>query len=150
MTVIEIKPHRWGWKVFEAPGVEPVFPEKRQAISYAQARACFRSGEIRVVDSKGNIKRTIAFNDAVRKLNALLSNHSLSAEAALSVRTRSITFGCTAARQRFRSRALQFLAEFNQPLARRFIAHNPRLNRSVHFNGGVTCRAPIISRKGEP
>jgi hypothetical protein len=25
MTVIEIKPHRWGWKVFEAPGVEPVF-----------------------------------------------------------------------------------------------------------------------------
>jgi hypothetical protein len=28
MTVIEIKPHRWGWKVFEAPGVEPVFPTK--------------------------------------------------------------------------------------------------------------------------
>jgi hypothetical protein len=27
MTLIEIKPHRWGWKVFEAPGVEPVFPE---------------------------------------------------------------------------------------------------------------------------
>jgi hypothetical protein len=26
MTVIEIKPHRWGWKIFEAPGVEPVFP----------------------------------------------------------------------------------------------------------------------------
>jgi hypothetical protein len=25
MTVIEIKPHRWGWRVFEAPGVEPVF-----------------------------------------------------------------------------------------------------------------------------
>jgi len=25
-TVIEIKPHRRGWKVFEAPGVEPVFP----------------------------------------------------------------------------------------------------------------------------
>ena len=32
MTVIEIKPHRWGWKVFEAPGVEPVFPEKDQAL----------------------------------------------------------------------------------------------------------------------
>jgi len=32
MTVIEIKPHRWGWKVFKAPGVEPVFLEKRQAI----------------------------------------------------------------------------------------------------------------------
>ena len=36
MTLIEIKPHGWGWKVFEAPGVEPVFPEKRQAINYAE------------------------------------------------------------------------------------------------------------------
>ena len=35
-------------KVFEAPGVEPVFPEKRQAIDYAETRACFRAGEIRV------------------------------------------------------------------------------------------------------
>jgi hypothetical protein len=26
MTVIEIKPHRCGWKAFEAPGIEPVFP----------------------------------------------------------------------------------------------------------------------------
>jgi hypothetical protein len=46
MTVIEIKPHRSGWKAFEAPGVEPVFPIKDQAIDYAQNRACFRSGEI--------------------------------------------------------------------------------------------------------
>jgi hypothetical protein len=28
MTLIEIRPHRWGWKVFESPGIEPVFPEK--------------------------------------------------------------------------------------------------------------------------
>ena len=28
MTVIEIKPHSWGWKVLEAPGVEPVFHAK--------------------------------------------------------------------------------------------------------------------------
>jgi membrane protease YdiL (CAAX protease family) len=40
MTVIEIKPHRWGWKVFEAPGVEPVFPQKDHAIDYAPSRAC--------------------------------------------------------------------------------------------------------------
>jgi hypothetical protein len=39
MTLIEIRPHRWGWRVFEAPGVEPVFPEKRQAISYAEGRS---------------------------------------------------------------------------------------------------------------
>jgi len=50
VTVIEIKPHPWGWKVFEALGVEPVFPEKRQAIDYAETRARSRSGEIRVLE----------------------------------------------------------------------------------------------------
>jgi hypothetical protein len=35
MTVIEIRPHRWGWKAFEAPTVEPVFPKNDQAIDYA-------------------------------------------------------------------------------------------------------------------
>jgi hypothetical protein len=68
MTVIEIRPHRRSWKAFEAPGVEPVFPNKDQAIDYAQNRACFRSGEIRVLDSSGNVERTIAFSEADRKL----------------------------------------------------------------------------------
>jgi hypothetical protein len=68
MTLIEIRPHRWGWKVFEAPGVEPVFPEKRQAISYAQNRASFRSGEIRILDSSGDLERTVLFNETDRKL----------------------------------------------------------------------------------
>jgi hypothetical protein len=68
MTVIEIRPHPWGWKAIEAPGVEPVFPKKDQAIDYAQNRACFRSGEIRVLDSSGNVERTIAFSEADRKL----------------------------------------------------------------------------------
>ena len=68
MTLIEIKPHRWGWKVFEAPGVEPVFPEKDQAINYAQGRASSRSGEIRVLDLSGNVERTIVFSEADRKL----------------------------------------------------------------------------------
>jgi hypothetical protein len=40
MTLIEIRPHRWGWKVFEAPGVEPVFPA------------------IRVYDEAGNVIET--------------------------------------------------------------------------------------------
>jgi hypothetical protein len=68
MTVIEIRPHPWGWEVFEAPGVQPVFPEKRQAINYAENRACFRSGEIRILDLRGNVERSIAFNDTNRKL----------------------------------------------------------------------------------
>jgi hypothetical protein len=41
MTVREIRPHRWGWKAFESPGIEPVFPKKDQAINHAQNRACF-------------------------------------------------------------------------------------------------------------
>jgi hypothetical protein len=57
MTLIEILPHLWGWKCFEAPGVEPVFPEKDQAIAYAETRACFRTGEIRVLDSTGKLER---------------------------------------------------------------------------------------------
>jgi hypothetical protein len=68
MTVIEVKPHRWSWRVFEAPGVEPVFLEKRQAIDYAETRACFRCGEIRVLDASGKLERMIAFNETDRKL----------------------------------------------------------------------------------
>jgi hypothetical protein len=68
MTVIEIKPHLWGWKVFEAPGVEPVFPEKPHAINYAQSRASFRSGKIRILDSTGKLERTLAFR--IQELHA--------------------------------------------------------------------------------
>ena len=49
MTVIEVKPRKWGWCVFESPGVEPVFLQKDQAIGYAETRACFRVGEIRIL-----------------------------------------------------------------------------------------------------
>ena len=66
MTIIEIKPHRNGLKVFEALGVEPVFPEKNQAINYAENRASFRSGEIRILDSSGNVERAILFNETDR------------------------------------------------------------------------------------
>ena len=68
MTVIEIRPHRWGWKAFEAQGVEPVFPQKDQAVDYAQNRACFRSGAIQILDSTGNVERVIPFDDTIRKL----------------------------------------------------------------------------------
>jgi hypothetical protein len=68
MTIIEIRPYRNGWQVFEAPGVEPVFLEKDQAINYAENRASFRCGEIRVLGPAGEIERTISFNEADRKL----------------------------------------------------------------------------------
>ena len=45
-----------------------MFTVKRQAIIYAEGRAWFRSGEIRILDSTGNLERTIPFNDTNRKL----------------------------------------------------------------------------------
>jgi hypothetical protein len=44
-------------------------PTKSSAFAdYAQNRACFRSGEIRVLDSTGKLERTIAFSEADRRL----------------------------------------------------------------------------------
>ena len=40
-----------------ALGVGPVFPEKDQAINYAENRASFRVGEVRILDSTGNVER---------------------------------------------------------------------------------------------
>jgi hypothetical protein len=68
MTIIEIRRFRNGWQVYEAPGVEPVFLSQEQAIDYATGRACFRSGEIRIVDSTGAVKRIIPFNEVDRRL----------------------------------------------------------------------------------
>jgi hypothetical protein len=55
MTIIEIRSFRNGWQVYECPGVQPVFLSQEQAIDYATCRACFRSGEIRVLDSTGSV-----------------------------------------------------------------------------------------------
>jgi len=67
-TIIEIRPNRNGWEVFEAPGVQPVFLTKEQAISYAQNRACFRSGEIRILDPNRSVECVIPFADTDRRL----------------------------------------------------------------------------------
>jgi hypothetical protein len=68
MTLIEVKPRKWRWCVFESPGVEPVFLDKDQAIGYAETRARLRTGEIRIFDSAGNVERVIAFDDVNRRL----------------------------------------------------------------------------------
>jgi hypothetical protein len=63
-----IRLFRNGWQVFECAGVQPVFLNQEDAISYATGRACFRSGEIRILDSGGNVERVIPFDDTNRKL----------------------------------------------------------------------------------
>jgi len=42
------------------------FLQKDQAINYAQNRASFRSGEIQIFDSSGNLEGTIPFTEADR------------------------------------------------------------------------------------
>jgi len=41
-----------------------VFPKTEHGIDYAQNRAWFRFGEIRVLDSTGKVERVIAFSEA--------------------------------------------------------------------------------------
>jgi len=54
-------------KFLKRPG-SSLFFQRRQAISYAENRAWFRSGEIRIFDSSGNVERVIPFDDSNRKL----------------------------------------------------------------------------------
>jgi len=68
MTIIEIRPFRNGWQVYEAAGVQPVFLNQQDAIDYATGRACFRSGEIRVLNSAGVVQQIIPFRDTDRRL----------------------------------------------------------------------------------
>jgi hypothetical protein len=68
VTIVEIRPFRNGWQVYDGAGVPPVFLSQDQAIDYAQGRACFRSGQIRVYGLSGDVERIIAFTEADRKL----------------------------------------------------------------------------------
>jgi hypothetical protein len=56
------------WKCFETPGVEPVCLDQEQAIDYAQSRACFRSGLIRVLDCESAVRWSIPFTETNRRL----------------------------------------------------------------------------------
>jgi hypothetical protein len=68
VTIVEIRPFRNGWQAHECAGVQPVFLTQEDAIGYAQGRACFRAGEIRILDLRGAVERTIPFSEADRKL----------------------------------------------------------------------------------
>ena len=46
MTLVEIRPHRWGWRVFECHGVEPVLGERDHAIDYASSRGLQRANDL--------------------------------------------------------------------------------------------------------
>jgi len=56
-------------KFLKRPASSLSFCRKIRRLTYAQNRASFRSGDIRIfLDSTGNVERTIAFSEADRKL----------------------------------------------------------------------------------
>ena len=62
-TIIEIRSHFGGWKVFETQGIEPYFSEREQAIHYAASRTALRRGEIRILSAHGEVEETIPFDE---------------------------------------------------------------------------------------
>jgi hypothetical protein len=68
VTIIEIRPFRNGWEVYECVGVQPVFLSQEQAIDYASCRTCFHSGEIRILSSSGTLEPIIPFDETNRRL----------------------------------------------------------------------------------
>ena len=71
--VIEIRPFRGGWQCFEGPGVEPYWigdDAKQSATDYAEARAKFGRGEIRVLNIDRSLERVISFDGGATKCDA--------------------------------------------------------------------------------
>jgi hypothetical protein len=63
MNAIELRPYRSGWKVFEAPGVEPFYlgnDAKAQALDYAKHRQRSNARAIRILDVTGGLLETIS------------------------------------------------------------------------------------------
>jgi hypothetical protein len=67
--IIEVRPYRNGWEAFEAPGVQPRFSEKQQAIDYAKERMNFRTGEVRIYSGDGKtIEQIITVDESNRRM----------------------------------------------------------------------------------
>ena len=60
-TIIEIRSHFGGWKVFAEQGMERTH-ERDQSIHYA-ARRPARRGEIRILSAHGEVEETIPFDE---------------------------------------------------------------------------------------
>ena len=46
MIVIEISPHKWGWRVFETVGVEPVFLQKGRPLAMPKLARAQKAGDV--------------------------------------------------------------------------------------------------------
>jgi len=59
--IYEVRPRK-------EPGVQPVFRRNKMQSTTLRGRASFRSGQIRILDSSGNVECVIPFDDTDRKL----------------------------------------------------------------------------------
>src|SRR6266536_3378041 len=103
MTLIEIKPHRWGWKVFEAPGVELIFPKKDHAMA-AIITEC-SPFEI-LLRSKNLVDRAVRERDDEEI--SVRSSVNVGADAEVSSKQQAFTLGDV---RRWPPRLLQVAAE---------------------------------------
>jgi hypothetical protein len=69
-SIIEIKPHRYGWTCGHCGGGERVFILKSQAIRYAQQQCVFVAAEIRIWDHNGALERHLINDPAAQAMSA--------------------------------------------------------------------------------
>jgi hypothetical protein len=63
VTTIQVRPYRTRyWQVFEAPGVQPFFGDKRHALDYATQRMKSRVGEVQVFNADCVIEEILRFD----------------------------------------------------------------------------------------
>jgi hypothetical protein len=60
VLLIEISPHPRGWKVFEAPGVEPVFQKKHQLHKNLHVPVSDRRGQCLMLRPQGDFIAALA------------------------------------------------------------------------------------------
>lgn len=57
--IIEVRPRRGGWEVFEMEGVAPRYADRSHSLDYASFRLLTRNGEILVRDKPSALEATI-------------------------------------------------------------------------------------------
>ena len=70
-SIIEIRPFKSGWQCYEGPGVGPYWigdDAKQSATDYAEERAKFGRGGIRVLNPDGSTECIIPFAEGGNKL----------------------------------------------------------------------------------
>lgn len=64
VSIIHVRPTETRiWEVDEGDGICCTFSTKQNAVDYATQRIAYQRGELRIFSDKGELERTIAFNE---------------------------------------------------------------------------------------